>query len=88
MNEFRVYNHINKRYEEDLIMVDKDVLPLTVFDKITESAEKLAEEFVDALYDRVACEYRYYSMLTAEFYDTRAEALIATIVELKKECNG
>ena len=57
----------------------------TVFDHITESVEALAEEFVDAMYDRVVCEYRYYSMLTAEFYDNRAEALIATIEELEKE---
>jgi hypothetical protein len=57
----------------------------TIFDKITESVETLADEFVDALYDRVAGEYRYYSMLTAEFYDSRKEALTATVAELKNE---
>lgn len=57
----------------------------TVFDQITQSIETLAEEFVDTLYDRVACEYRYYSMLTAEFYNSRDEAVAATIKELKKE---
>lgn len=57
----------------------------TVFDHITQNMGTLAEELVDALYDRVACEYRYYSMLTAEFYDSRKEALAATVAELKKE---
>lgn len=57
----------------------------TVFDHITESEEALAEEFVDSMYDRVACEYRYYSMLTAEFYNNRAEAIAATLEELKQE---
>jgi hypothetical protein len=32
----------------------------------------------------VAGEYGYYSMLTMEFYDSRAEAIAATIKELKK----
>lgn len=57
----------------------------TVFDHITKSEEALAEEFVDSMYDRVACEYRYYSMLTAEFYNSRAEAIAATLEELKQE---
>ena len=57
----------------------------TIFDHITQSVEVLAEEFVDALYDRVTGEYHYYSMLTAEFYDSRKEALAATVAELKKE---
>jgi hypothetical protein len=64
---------------------EEEILPVTVFDRITESVETLADEFVDALYDRVAGEYRYYSMLTAEFYDSRKEALTATVAELKNE---
>ena len=57
----------------------------TVFDKITESVESLAEELVDTLFDRLTHDYRNYSILTAEFYNSRTEALTATIEELKKE---
>lgn len=63
-------------------------LKQTVFEKITANIEVLAEEFVDTVYDRVACEYRNYSMLTAEFYNNRTEALTATIEELNKEVNN
>ena len=56
----------------------------TVFDTITVSPEVLAEEFVEMMYDRVAGDYRYYSMLTGEFYNSRAEAIAATVAKLKE----
>ena len=75
------------RCDEDL--TDKDVLPMTVFEKITESVETLAERLVYQFiaYDShglfVSC---WRSTLTGDIeYSTRAEAWIATIEELKKE---
>jgi hypothetical protein len=56
---------------------------MTVFDRITQSEDTLAEEFVDMMYDRVAGEYRYYSMLTGDFYNSRADAITATVDRLK-----
>ena len=61
----------------------------TVFDYITQSKEKLAENFIYKIlteYD----EYKWRGEIgsinwKSEEFDTRAEALIATIVELKKE---
>jgi hypothetical protein len=60
----------------------------TLFDRITASPEVLAEEFVEMMYDRVAGDYRYYSMLTGEFYNSREEAIAATIEKLKEVENG
>lgn len=51
------------------------------------SNEELAEEFVDMMYDRVAGDYRYYSMLTGEFYNSRKEAIAATVAKLKEVYN-
>jgi hypothetical protein len=59
----------------------------TLFKKITSSPEVLAEEFVEMMYDRVAGDYRYYSMLTGEFYNSREEAIVATVEKLK-ECES
>ena len=59
-------------------------LPKTVFDHITESLEVLASEFVEMMYDRVEGDYRYYSMLTGEFYNSREEAVTATVEKLKE----
>jgi hypothetical protein len=56
----------------------------TLFDRITASPEVLAEEFVEMMYDRVAGDYRYYSMLTGEFYNSREEAIAATVAKLKE----
>jgi hypothetical protein len=78
------------RCDEDL--TDQDVLPMTVFDKITESVETLAENFICKIlteYD----EYKWRGEIghinwKSEEFDTRAEALIATIEELKKEFNN
>ena len=63
-----------------------DVPPrkLTVFQRITESEETLATELVEKTYDRIEDEYRYYSMLTGDFYDTEAEAIAATVKKLKE----
>lgn len=56
----------------------------TLFDRITRSPEVLAPEFVEMMYDRVAGDYRYYSMLTGEFYNSRDEAIAATVNKLKE----
>jgi hypothetical protein len=56
----------------------------TLFDRITASPEVLAEEFVEMMYDRVAGDYRYYSMLTGEFYNSSEEAIAATLEKLKE----
>lgn len=58
--------------------------PKTVFARITASPEVLAPEFVEMMYDRVACEDRYYSMLTGEFYNSYEEAIAATLARLKE----
>lgn len=59
----------------------------TIFDRITKSVDTLAEEFVGMMYDRVSGEYRYYSMLTGEFYNSYEEAIAATVIKLKEVCN-
>lgn len=56
----------------------------TLFQEITASPEVLAEEFVEMMYDRVAGDYRYYSMLTGEFYNSREEAHAATVEKLNE----
>lgn len=65
---------------------ERDVLPLTVFDKITESVETLAEKLV---YMRVVSwddEINWYSLaLRSHCFRTKEEAIAATIEELKKE---
>lgn len=58
--------------------------PKTLFERITASTEALAPEFVEMMYDRVAGDYRYYSMLTGEFYNNREEAIAATIEKLNE----
>lgn len=56
----------------------------TVFNRIMASPEVLAVEFVGMMYDRVSGEYRYYSMLTGEFYSSYEEAIAATVARLKE----
>ena len=56
----------------------------TIFDRITASPEVLAPEFVEMMYDRVAGDYRYYSMLTGDFYNSREKAIAATVAKLKE----
>lgn len=60
----------------------------SVFNQITQSPEVLAEEFVEMMYDRVAGDYRYYSMLTGEFYNSREEAIAATVEKLNEVCDA
>ena len=54
--------------------------PPTVFDKITESVETLAEVSVCKLDNGV-----YYSHLIGSFYSTKEKAIAATVEGLKKE---
>ena len=77
--------------DEDL--TDKDVLPMTVFDKITESAETLAEKLVTTTSittygGKFRHQLAWCSLIVEGFWYTRDEALIATIEELKKEFNN
>jgi hypothetical protein len=58
---------------------------VTVFDHITASPEVLAEKFIGLIFDhRFTSKYRYYSMLTGEFYNSREEAHAATVAKLKE----
>lgn len=54
----------------------------TVFAKITASPEVLAEEFVEMMFDPQFGDYQFFSMLTYEFYETRAKAFDATLTRL------
>jgi hypothetical protein len=57
----------------------------TVFHHITASPEVLAEKFIGLIFDhRFTSKYRYYSMLTGEFYNSREEAHAATVAKLKE----
>ena len=57
----------------------------TIFNRITASLEVLAEEFVGLIFDhRFTSKYRYFSKLTREFYDTKPEAIAATVAKLKE----
>ena len=72
------------RCDEDL--TDQDVLPMTVFDKITENVETLA----DLLVYIIRCEEdptwtEWGSNIVQGVFETREEAVAATIEELKKE---
>lgn len=78
------------RCDEDL--TDKDVLPLTVFDYITQSEEKLAERLVhNKMYmvQNGVLQYwvsSYFStILPDKSWEYESEAIEATIKELKKE---
>ena len=79
---------------------ERDVLPLTVFDKITESEEVLAEKFVyqtiEFFYDdnhKKIPNNTYYvsTLLVSEktggkiYFETKEHAIAATVAELKKE---
>jgi hypothetical protein len=67
---------------------DEEVLNDDLFHRITASPEVLAPEFVGMMYDRVSGDYRYYSMLTGEFYNNREEAIAAMVARLKEVENG
>jgi hypothetical protein len=59
--------------------------PKTLFARITASPEVLAPEFVGLIFDhRFTSKYRYYSMLTREFYDSEEAAIAATVERLKE----
>ena len=68
---------------------ERDVLPLTVFDHITESEEALANELVykkiDSFYCTSGAVVRWTSTISDWEYDAKSEAIAATIEELKKE---
>lgn len=58
--------------------------PPTLFQRITQSPEVLAEEFVEMMPDPQFGDYRPFSMLTYTFYETRVEAIAATVAKLKE----
>lgn len=70
------------RCDEDL--TDKDVLPLTVFDHLTQSEEKLAEEFIYTRREQNG-DKCYLSTIRTGKWSTEDEAYEATLEELKKE---
>lgn len=64
---------------------DEEVLNDDLFHRITQSPEVLAEKFIGLIFDhRFTSKYRYYSMLTGEFYNNREEAHAATVTKLKE----
>lgn len=60
-------------------LTDRDVLPMIVFDKITESPETLAEKLVYQNYIGLWC-----SPFIQWGKDTKAEAFAATVAKLKE----
>lgn len=74
---------VNCKYPDAIACAFYRDTPQTVFETLTASPEALATEFVEKTYDRIEDEYRYYSMLTGDFYDTEAEAISATVAKLK-----
>lgn len=59
----------------------------TLFDQITQSHETLAEKLV-VEYRHGVKDYAYYSTVTCELYNTRPEAIAATIEKLKGACDA
>lgn len=89
------------RCDEDL--TDRDVLPMTVFDKITESVETLAEKLVyeHVVINNIQINDSYSSntdgscikmwksaLLSTKVFDDKEKAIAATLEELKKEVNN
>ena len=58
----------------------------TVFKTITSSPEVLAEKLV-VEYRHGVKDYAYYSTVTCELYNTKAEAIAATVAKLKEVAN-
>lgn len=57
----------------------------SLFYKITASPEMLAPKFIGLIFDhRFTSKYRYYSMLTGDFYNSESEAFAATVAKLKE----
>lgn len=60
----------------------------TLFDRLKQSPEVLAPEFIGIVFDhRYTSRDRFYSMLTKEFYNSEEEATAATVVRLKEVYN-
>jgi hypothetical protein len=71
-------------------LTDKDVLPMTVFEQITDSPEVLAPIFVflkASFVTNLNPKQQWISTLTGEVYPTRAEAIAATVAKLKEVCD-
>lgn len=58
----------------------------TVFQRITASPEVLAKEFCEEMFSCFDNGFRWFSMLTGEFYNSKPEAIAATVEKLKEEC--
>ena len=57
------------------------------FEHITASPEVLAEKFCDTMFSCYHNAFRWYSMLTGEFYNSKPEAVAATVDKLKEIAN-
>lgn len=57
---------------------------VTVFDRITQSPEVLAKEFCEEMFSCFDNGFRWFSMLTGEFYNSKPEAIAATVAKLKE----
>lgn len=70
---------------EENLNATADVRDYTLFDRITASPEVLADEFIGVMFDhRFTSKYRFYSMLTGDWYDIYEEAIAATVAKLKE----
>jgi ABC-type molybdate transport system ATPase subunit len=73
--------------DEDL--TDKDVLPMTVFDHITESVEALAEKLVYSewieTFGKTLLMWNSTVLSPSKHFKSRPEAIVATVAEMKKE---
>lgn len=60
----------------------------TVFEQITASPEVLAKEFCEKMFSCFDNDFRWFSMLTGEFYNSKPEAIAATVAKLKEVCDA
>lgn len=67
-------------------LTDKDVLPMTVFEQITDSPEVLAEKLVYSFKVCAGLKQMYSSSVIDVCYHRRANAIKATVAKLKEVC--
>lgn len=65
-------------------LTDKDVLPMTVFEQITDSPEVLAEVLVYSVMLDYCYEEWYSTLFPDKDFCTKAEAITATVAKLKE----
>lgn len=61
-----------------------DLEDASVFDRITQSPEVLAGQFIGNIYNDKKSKVMYYSMLTQCWYNNKEDAFNATVAKLKE----